>query len=173
MSGNISDSISDNIIVSGNKLTFKGKKYDCAIGKNGISNHKREGDNLTPKGTWAIREVLYRADKIDKPSTKLKISTISEDDGWCDDPKDENYNKPVKLPHTASHEKLWREDNLYNIVIILGYNDAPPINHKGSAIFMHIAKPNYEGTEGCVALKIDDLKEVLNNIEETTEVEIN
>lgn len=164
--------MTENIIVAGDTLSFKGKKYKCALGKNGISSHKREGDNCTPKGKWPLREVFYRSDKVDIPRTILQCSAIQPYDGWCDAPEDINYNKKVKLPYPTSHEKLYREDNLYNIVVVLGYNDAPPIIHKGSAIFMHVAKPEYQGTEGCIALKIEDLLEILAEIDVKTQIEI-
>lgn len=163
----------ENIIqVKGNQLKLNGKTYTCAIGKNGFSKNKSEGDLATPIGEYPLREVLFRADKLSKPETKLPISIIQQNQGWCDAPADPNYNKKITLPYAASHEKLWRDDNLYDVVITLGYNDAPPIPGKGSAIFMHVAKPQYEGTEGCIALKIDDLREVLKQANPQTVIRI-
>lgn len=152
------------IIVKGNILTFNGRSYNCAIGKKGFSDDKHEGDNCTPVGTYALREVFYRADKVAKPQSVLPTKIIAETDGWCDAPQDTNYNKPVQLPFEPSHEKLWRDDDIYDVIVPLGYNDAPPVAGKGSAIFMHVARPKYEGTEGCVALKLEDILEVLKAI---------
>lgn len=149
-----------------------GKTYRCAIGKNGFSADKKEGDGCTPLGAYSLRECWYRADKIAKPDTKLPLKIIHEDDGWCDDPKHPDYNKHVKLPFSASHEKMCREDDRYDMVIPLGYNDAVIVPGKGSAIFMHVAKPDVSGTEGCVALKAADLLEILRHFDGDTVIEI-
>lgn len=157
------------IIVKGNKLTFNGKQYDCAIGKCGFSSHKHEGDNCTPLGTYPIREVFY---KYERPRTNLPAKKITEFDGWCDDVNSPDYNKHIKLPHPARHEKLLRDDGLYDYVVVIGYNDAPVLQGLGSAIFMHVAKPGYEGTEGCVALKKEDLLEILEKLDTSSKIEI-
>lgn len=138
-------------------------EFSCAIGKGGMveARQKREGDGASPIGDWEMRRIFYRADKIDPPVSKLPIIPIKENDGWCDDPNDPLYNRPVSLPYTASHEKLWREDDVYDIIVELGHNDNPPVPGLGSAIFLHIAKPNYEPTEGCIALSEEDLRTVL------------
>lgn len=158
--------------VTGNELEFNGRKFRCAIGKNGFSSNKKEGDNCTPLGTYPIREIFYRADKISAPQTKLPLSSINQDDGWSDAPDSKEYNTKVKLPYPSSHEKLWRDDDLYDIVVVLGYNDSPPVAGKGSAIFMHIARPGYLGTEGCVALAKEDLLEVLKHLDEDSLIHI-
>ena len=157
------------IVVTGNKLIFNGKQYECAIGKNGFAENKIEGDNCTPIGIFPLREVFY---KNERPATNLPCKKISEFDGWCDDVNSIDYNKHIKLPHPARHEKLLREDGLYDYMVVIGYNDAPISKGKGSAIFMHIAKPGYSGTEGCVALKKDDLLEVLGKLDITSKIEI-
>ncbi|WP_044829864.1 L,D-transpeptidase [Thalassospira sp. HJ] len=138
-------------------------EFRCALGKNGITDAetKTEGDGKSPAGRWQLRYVMYRADRRPCPRTKLPVTTISFSDGWCDDPKHPYYNCPVRLPFDASHEKLYREDDVYNIIVVLGHNDDPPVPGKGSAIFMHIAKPDYSGTEGCVALAEKDLETLL------------
>lgn len=119
---------------------------------------------MSPLGAWKIREVFYRKDRVFKPKTQLFVSEISESDGWCDDPNaPEYYNRKVKLPFPHRHEKLWREDHVYDIVVVLGYNDDPPVPGHGSAIFMHLKRGDYEGTEGCVALAMDDLLAVLKD----------
>lgn len=129
----------------------------CAIGRGGIGVKAGEGDGVTPTGTFRIRRVLYRPDRVASPRTNLPVAAIAEDDGWCDAPGDAAYNKPVKLPYPASHEKMWRDDHLYDVVVVLGFNDDPVIAGKGSAIFLHVARPDYGPTEGCVALPLPDL----------------
>jgi L,D-peptidoglycan transpeptidase YkuD (ErfK/YbiS/YcfS/YnhG family) len=95
---------------------------------------------------------------VTRPKTLLPVFAIAEDDGWCDAPDDPRYNRPVKLPYPASHERMWRADHLYDIVVVLGFNDSPIVPGSGSAIFLHVAAPNYSSTEGCVALKLDDVQ---------------
>jgi L,D-peptidoglycan transpeptidase YkuD (ErfK/YbiS/YcfS/YnhG family) len=124
----------------------------CALGRSGITRSKREGDGATPAGTWPLREVLYRPDRIERPHTTLAVQPISPSDGWCDAPGDPSYNRPVQLPYGASAETLWREDALYDLVVVLGYNDDPPRPGLGSAIFFHLATAEYGPTEGCVAI---------------------
>ncbi len=159
----------NNILVyPSGKLIFKEKEYRCVIGKNGITDDKKEGDWATPIGCFPVREIFYRKDKIEKINSVFPIRGLNENDGWCDDLKDEKYNQFVKLPYEASHEKLWREDDLYNIIVILGYNDDPPTPGRGSAIFMHVARPTYSPTAGCIALATPDLLEILENLEKDT-----
>ncbi|MHC8491532.1 L,D-transpeptidase family protein [Thalassospira sp. SM2505] len=145
-------------------------EFRCAFGVNGIidAHSKTEGDGKTPAGRWKLRYVMYRSDRRPCPRTKLPATTISFSDGWCDDPDHPSYNCPVRLPFSGSHEKLWRDDNLYNIVVVLGHNDDPPVPGKGSAIFMHIAKPDYSGTEGCIALSEQDLETLLGLVQYET-----
>ena len=153
-------------------LLFNGKHYRCAVGKGGLSSDKREGDGATPLGEFLLRECWYRADKTMPPETRLPLKIIHEDDGWCDDPAYPAYNRHVKLPFAASHERLWREDDVYDLIVPLGYNDAPVMPGKGSAIFMHVAKPDYAPTEGCVALAKDDLLELLTQVSSDTAISI-
>lgn len=122
---------------------------------------KTEGDGGTPAGVFAMRRVLYRPDRLDAPATGLPVEATAPDQGWCDDPAHPDYNRPVSLPFAASHEKLWRDDGVYDVIVILGHNDDPPVPGKGSAIFMHVARPDYGPTEGCVALALEDLLDVL------------
>jgi L,D-peptidoglycan transpeptidase YkuD (ErfK/YbiS/YcfS/YnhG family) len=133
----------------------------CAVGRGGVAEKKSEGDGITPHGSWALRRVLYRADRLDAPKTILPVVLIEVEDGWCDAPADVNYNKLVQLPYPASAERLWREDGLYDVVVVVGYNDAPVVKGKGSAIFLHVAKKDYAPTEGCVAVTREDLLETL------------
>ncbi len=131
-------------------------KRRAAIGPGGIGTKGGEADGITPRGRFPVREIFYRADRIAKPATALPLRAIQKDDGWCDAPNDPNYNRPVKLPYPASAEVMWREDHLYDLVAVLGYNDDPAVPGKGSAIFLHLARPDHSATQGCVALKYED-----------------
>ncbi len=136
----------------------------CALGKAGViaAADKREGDNKSPIGVWALRYVLYRPDVYPEgPQTALPIRAMEPDDGWCDAPNDPAYNRPVKLPYPASAERLWREDHVYDLIGVLAHNDDPPVSGMGSAIFLHLAREGYLGTEGCVALARRDLEALL------------
>jgi len=135
--------------------------YRCALGPAGIVRRKREGDGGTPAGVFPLRRVLFRPDRESPPETGLPCAPIAEDDGWCDAPDDPKYNRPVKLPYGASAERLWRDDAVYDLIVVLGHNDDPPIPGAGSAVFLHIARADYRPTEGCVALARDDLRAVL------------
>jgi L,D-peptidoglycan transpeptidase YkuD (ErfK/YbiS/YcfS/YnhG family) len=135
----------------------------CALGKGGLkaAAQKREGDGASPVGVWPIRRLLYRPDKGPPPVTTLPSEAIKPEDGWCDAPDDALYNRPVSLPYPASAERMWREDDLYDLVVVLGHNDNPPIPQMGSCIFLHLAKPGYAPTEGCVALARPDMEAFL------------
>jgi L,D-peptidoglycan transpeptidase YkuD (ErfK/YbiS/YcfS/YnhG family) len=135
--------------------------YRCALGRSGIRADKREGDGATPAGRFPLRCVLYRADRLAAPVTRLPVTALTPEDGWCDDPADPQYNRPVRLPYAARHEDMWRADTLYDIVVVIGYNDAPVIAGRGSAIFMHLASENYQPTQGCIALARQNLLELL------------
>lgn len=152
------------VVTSDGWLQAPTGRYRCAIGKAGVTLDKREGDHTTPIGCFELRRLYYRADRHAAPATGLPISSIAQVDGWCDAPGDSNYNRPVHLPYAASAEQMWRADALYDYVVVIGYNDAPPVAGKGSAIFLHVATPDYAGTEGCVALAMDDLVAVLASL---------
>ncbi len=149
------------IVHAPDRLTAGGRGFRCTIGRGGVRDDKTEGDGATPAGRFALRHVLYRADRVAKPVTALAARAIARDDGWCDDPGDPAYNRPVRLPFAGSHEVLWREDSLYDVIVVLGHNDSPPVPGRGSAIFLHVARPDYGPTEGCIALALDDLLEVV------------
>lgn len=143
------------------RLSAGSQSFRCAIGRGGFRRDKTEGDGATPVGRFPLRRVLYRADRVKRPETALPAVAVAEIDGWCDDPADPAYNRPVRIPYDASHEVLWREDSLYDVIVVLGHNDSPPVPGKGSAIFMHVARADYGPTEGCIALALDDLLQVL------------
>ena len=157
---------------SGAMLGWRTGRARCAIGPGGIARKQAEGDGITPIGTFPIRRALYRADRLARPQTALPLSEIAPDDGWCDAPGDAAYNRPVKLPHPASAEQLWREDHLYDIIVVLGFNDDPVVAGKGSAIFLHLAKADYASTQGCVALALPDMLAALAQLKPGDCVEI-
>lgn len=139
------------------RAVFGDRAWRCALGPAGVTRDKREGDGATPAGRFPLRRVLYRPDRVAPPSTVLPLARIEPADGWCDDPADVRYNRPVRLPYPASHERFWRDDGIYDVIAILGYNDDRPVPGRGSAIFLHVARPDYGPTQGCVALALPDL----------------
>ena len=159
------------IVINKNYLTYNKLKVKCAIGKNGIGFKRKEGDLITPIGQFKIKYILYRKDRI-KISTKLKKKVIKKDMGWCDDSKSKYYNKLIKLPSIYRYEKLFKKENIYDIILVLNYNMKPIKKNKGSAIFIHVAKNNFKKTEGCVAIKKVNLIKLLNIISPNTKVKI-
>ncbi len=149
------------IVRPSGQLIFRDRVYRAAIGAHGVLVHKEEGDEATPAGILPIRRVLYRADRVPPPQCDVPLEPLGSDDGWCDDPSSRDYNKMIRLPHDARHEELWRKDGLYDIVAVLGWNDRPVQKNRGSAIFLHVARPDYAPTQGCVALSLPDLRAVL------------
>ncbi len=163
--------MSDILVKSDGKLYFKDKEYRCALGRTGVSLDKREGDGATPIGSFSLRRLFYRADKFPQaPLTALPTQALASDDIWSDDSSQADYNTYLKLPYQGSHEKLWRDDDIYNLIVPLGYNDDPVVFGKGSAIFMHLARPDYSPTRGCVALAQADLLEVLSLVSLDTQL---
>jgi L,D-peptidoglycan transpeptidase YkuD (ErfK/YbiS/YcfS/YnhG family) len=161
------------IINKSGYLKFKNLKFKCALGKAGVGKKKIEGDNITPKGTFEIVKIYYRGDRIKKIYSKIKLFKINNKMGWCDDPNSKKYNQLIKLPSKYTHEKLYRQDNVYDLVIVLNYNMFPVVKNKGSAIFIHVAKKNYKKTAGCIALKKKHLVELIKNIKNKTKTIIN
>ena len=153
-------------------LKYKNLELKCTLGKAGIGIKKREGDNITPKGTYKIINIFYREDRIKKISSKFKLIGITKKIGWCDDPRSEYYNQLIKLPTEYSHEKFFRKDNIYDLVLVLNYNMRPIIKNKGSAIFIHVAKKNKK-TAGCIALSKMDLITLIKKIDKKTKIKIN
>jgi L,D-peptidoglycan transpeptidase YkuD (ErfK/YbiS/YcfS/YnhG family) len=146
-------------------LTSGSITVPCALGRSGVTRFKREGDGATPIGAFELLNVYYRADRGPRPRTVLPVETIAPADGWCDDPAHPRYNRPVDLPFPASHEKMWRDDRLYDIVVVLDCNMFPPVPGKGSAIFFHIAREEYRPTEGCVAVAPAHMRLILEQVE--------
>jgi L,D-peptidoglycan transpeptidase YkuD (ErfK/YbiS/YcfS/YnhG family) len=144
-------------------LDLGDRKVRCALGPTGVipAAEKREGDGASPAGVWPIRRVLYRPDRRAAPQTELPVEPLSPDDGWCDAPDDPAYNRPVKLPYPASAEAMWRDDGIYDVVVVLGHNDDPPVAPMGSCIFLHLARPDFSPTQGCVAVAREDLEHLL------------
>jgi L,D-peptidoglycan transpeptidase YkuD (ErfK/YbiS/YcfS/YnhG family) len=150
-----------------------GERYRCALGRSGILMDKREGDGGTPVGRFPVRRLLYRADRLANAgmdaalagsspvATALPQRELQKQDGWCDDPADAAYNQPVTLPYAGRHEMMWRDDHLYDLVLVIGHNDAPVIPDHGSAVFIHLAQPDYRPTEGCIAFARIDLEAIL------------
>ena len=147
----------DLVIRSDNTARWRGRTIRCAIGRGGIRIDKREGDGATPSGDYTLVRVLYRADRGPRPTTKLPVAPIDPADGWCDAPGDPNYNRQVRLPYPASAESLWREDGVYDLIAVTDHNADPVIASKGSAIFVHLARPDFGPTEGCIAFEAADL----------------
>ena len=139
------------------------RRVRCALGPAGVkpAAEKREGDGASPAGVWPIREVWYRPDRGPPPASEFRVHAMCETDGWCDDPADPAYNRHVVLPYPASAERLWRDDGIYDIVVVLGFNDDPPVSGRGSCIFLHLNRPDYSPTQGCVAIARADLEELL------------
>ena len=137
----------------------------CAVGRGGLGIKQREGDGITPVGAWPLRHGFYRADRIAKPVMHLPLTPIAPGDAWCDIPGDPNYNRLVHLPEASREERLWREDGLYDLLAVVGFNDDPVVPGKGSAIFIHLARASFGSTEGCVAMALDDLREALVQFE--------
>ncbi len=159
------------ILVNKNYLTYNKYKVRCAIGKRGIGDKKEEGDLITPKGDFRIKFILYRKDRV-KLKTKLRKIAIQKNMIWCDDPKSKRYNQLVKLPFNFKHEKLYKKDNTYDIILVLNFNMNPTRKNKGSAIFIHIVKRKFRKTAGCVAIRKLELLKIVREITTNTKVKI-
>ncbi len=161
--------VSMDIVVHANSIAeWNGQRFPCALGRSGVTADKREGDGATPAGDHALRRVLYRADRVARPQTVLPAAPLSPLDAWCDDPKDPGYNTLVRQPYGAGVELLWRDDHLYDIIVVLEYNDDPVVPGRGSAIFLHIAGPDFAPTRGCVAVSRENLLRILAACDSTT-----
>jgi L,D-peptidoglycan transpeptidase YkuD (ErfK/YbiS/YcfS/YnhG family) len=161
------------IINKSGHLKYKDLKFKCALGKAGVGKKRVEGDNITPKGTYKIIQIYCRKDRIKKISSKFKLIKINKNMGWCNDSRSKKYNQLIKLPSKYTFERLFRKDNLYDLIIVLNYNINPIIKNKGSAIFIHIAKKKYKKTAGCIGLKKSDLLKLIKVVKKKTKVIIN
>ena len=160
------------ILVKNKSLTYNDYKVKCSVGKRGIGFKKKEGDLITPKGIFKIKNVFYRKDRLKKLKTSLKKSAIQKKMGWCDDPKSKRYNQLIYYPFRYNSEKLYRKDNIYDIIVVLDFNMRPIIKNKGSAIFLHVAKKNISTTKGCIAIKKNELKKLLGLINSRTRLSV-
>ncbi len=150
--------------------------FQVALGRGGVRLEKTEGDGATPAGCYPLRCIFYRADRLTLPECGLPMRASDPLDGWSDDPRDPYYNRLVQHPERGqrqwSAERLWRDDHIYDVIVVIGHNDAPPVPGEGSAIFMHLAREGYTPTEGCVALARDDLIALLARIGPQTQLVI-
>jgi len=160
------------IINKSGYLKFKNLKFKCSLGKSGIGEKKIEGDNITPEGTYQIIRVYYRKDRVKKIKAKIKLFEIKKNFGWCDQPNSKFYNRLIDIPNKLSHEKLYRKDNVYDVIIVLNYNMNPTIQYKGSAIFIHVAKRKFPPTKGCVAISKKNLLSLIEAISKKTKIKI-
>jgi L,D-peptidoglycan transpeptidase YkuD (ErfK/YbiS/YcfS/YnhG family) len=142
--------------------------FRVALGRGGVRPDKQEGDGATPVGLMPLRRVLYRADRVRAPECVVPTEPVAPDEAWCDDSDRPEYNQMIRLPHDGHYEELWRQDGLYDLIGVLGWNDSPVQRGRGSAIFLHVARSDYAPTEGCIALALGDLRQLLAR--ELTEV---
>jgi L,D-peptidoglycan transpeptidase YkuD (ErfK/YbiS/YcfS/YnhG family) len=158
-----------------NTILFRGAIYPCAIGAGGFvssGEEKHEGDRKTPVGTFPLRACFFRGDRVEKPKTGLPVYEITPAFGWCDDPQHPEYNRPVVRPFAASHEELYRKDHIYDLLVVIGYNDEPVVPRCGSAIFLHLAREGYPPTRGCVAVTEAHLREILAHLTPASKIKL-
>ena len=160
------------LLVKNNYLFLENKKYQCAVGKNGLTKNKIEGDLCTPLGVFQFNKIFYRPDRLGEIKFLINSSTIKKNDGWCDDQDSKWYNQYVQFPFKESAEHLYREDNIYDLVCVLNYNTSPIVAGKGSAIFLHLCRDNFEGTEGCIAIEKEILIKIATSIESNSIIRI-
>ncbi len=144
----------------------------CQLGRGGLAAQKREGDGATPRGRFGLLAGMFRSDRMARFATGLSLRPLRRDDGWCDDSHDRRYNRPLRLPCKAGHEALWREDGVYDIVLITSHNQRPRRSGGGSAIFVHVSSAGYGPTAGCVALERQALRRLLPRLAPGCWVEI-
>ena len=160
------------VVKKNNYLEYKNLKFRCALGKAGIQKKFKEGDKITPKGTYKILSIYYREDRIKKIKCSIRKIKITKQMGWCDDSKSKYYNKQIKVPSKLSHETLYRKDNIYDVICVINYNINPTLKEKGSAIFLHVARNKYQKTNGCIAVKKNHLIKLLALIKKNTRIKI-
>ena len=152
------------LLVKNNHLFVKGEQLQCVIGRNGLTKNKREGDLSTPIGTFHFDKIYFRADRLGSMKFIIDSSIINKNDGWCDDQKSSLYNQYIQFPFQESAEHLYRDDHIYDIICVLNYNTSPIVPGRGSAIFLRIAKPDFSGTEGCIAIEKSALIKIATNL---------
>lgn len=143
-----------------------------ALGRGGIKANKREGDGGTPRGTFTLRRLWWRADRWPRPRTGLPVRPIRRNDGWCEDPNDRHYNRPVHVPKGSTADRLWRADALYDLIIEISHNTRPRVAGRGSAVFIHVAREEFAPTAGCVALEAKTLRRLVTRLGPKTRIEI-
>jgi len=151
-------------------LSFGSRRLRCSLGRSGIKSRKHEGDGATPRGSMSLLRVYYRPDRLRRPKTGLPVFPLNPAMGWCDDPRDPNYNQPVPRPYATSAEHLWREDHLYDLMVILDFNLFPRKKHSGSAIFWHLSHNNFSPTEGCIAIEKKEMLKLLERCSPGTRI---
>jgi L,D-peptidoglycan transpeptidase YkuD (ErfK/YbiS/YcfS/YnhG family) len=139
------------------RLMWPGGSARAAVGRSGVAVNKREGDGATPVGTFPLTSGFYRPDRMAPPRSDLRVRALSPQDAWVDDPADRNYNRLVSLPYPAHAEQMWLDDAVYDLLVVIGYNMDPVVPDAGSAIFLHIARPDFSPTAGCIAVDKDVL----------------
>ena len=160
------------LVNQNNFLTYNKKHYKCSLGINGLNQSKIEGDKSTPIGTFSLGNLFVRTDRIKNLKTNFNYISIDETMAWSDDSNSKDYNKLIKV--TNSHKEImYRNDNIYDLILVINYNIHPIIPSKGSAIFIHISKANYSPTQGCIALNRDDFKEILTTLKPSDKIRIN
>jgi L,D-peptidoglycan transpeptidase YkuD (ErfK/YbiS/YcfS/YnhG family) len=163
----------ENLEYRGGRLYWSGGNVAAAVGRAGVKADKHEGDGATPAGTYPLVSILYRPDRVAPPRSQLPVIALVPNAGWVDEPSDANYNRPVSLPYPASAEQLWRDDELYDALIVIGYNMEPVVPGAGSAIFLHIATPDFAPTAGCVAVEREILLGLLPLLGPGSQIVIN
>ena len=160
------------VVIDGRTLTCGDLTVRCAVGRTGVSADKHEGDGATPAGVFPLRLLLFRADRVPAVESGLPVRTMQPNDGWCDEAGSRLYNQAIRLPSDLHHEELWRDDHLYDVLVVIGYNDAPIVAGRGSAIFLHVAAPDFAPTDGCVAIEQSALLRVAQRCGPSTMIEI-
>jgi L,D-peptidoglycan transpeptidase YkuD (ErfK/YbiS/YcfS/YnhG family) len=143
-----------------------------ALGRSGIRANKREGDGGTPRGKFRLMRLWWRPDRAPRPRTLLPVRQIGKHDGWCENPTDRRYNRPITVPEGKAGDRLWRTDGLYDFIIELDHNTRPRVAGRGSAVFIHVARAGFQPTAGCVALNRGPLRRLLERVGPKTRIVI-